>query len=155
VAIAVLAVISRELGNNSRNSNAKWIDPKKLEPGPIRNVDLTPDQMDRVRRLQKTFSEVDSSPLDKWVEDFKRDADPEPEIRIWENMATAYQTFTSTNNLTLDGKKEVYQVTLLRSAAPEDEVLKHITLKVLTEKDAKVIMSLYSAKPEPVKVVSP
>ncbi|HEY4416828.1 MAG TPA: hypothetical protein VGO57_14145 [Verrucomicrobiae bacterium] len=111
--------------------------------------------MARIERLQKIFGDVDPSSLNQWVDDFKRDANPESEIHIWETMAYAYQTFTATNNLAFEGKKEVYQIVLLRSGAPEDEVLKHSKLKVLTEAQAKIIMGLYTAKPEPIKVISP
>ena len=111
--------------------------------------------MSRVQRLQKTFHEVDPSPVEKWAEDFRRDANPEREMAIWESMATAYEAFTASNSLTMDGKKEVYQVVLLRSGAPDDEVLKHLDLKILTEKDARAIMALFATKPEPIRVVSP
>jgi len=108
----------------------------------------------RVRRLQKIFNEVDPSPPERWVDDFKRDVNPESELAIWESMATAYATFTTSKSLGLDAKKEVYQVVLLRSGAPEEEVLKHLHLKVLTEKEAREIMALFTAKPQPISVVS-
>lgn len=139
----------------SGEPKTQWVDPHKLEPGPIRNASLSPTQMERVQRLQKVFSDVDPSPVDKWVDDFKRDANPESEIAIYESMATAFEGFTTNKNLSLDAKNDVYQVVLLRSAAPEEEVLKHLKLKILTEENAKEIMSLYTAKPEPIKVVSP
>lgn len=139
----------------SSSSKIKWTDPKKLEPGPIRHASLTDEQMSRAQRLQKVFSEVDPSPADKWVDDFKRDANPESELRIWESMATVYETFTASNTLALDAKKEAYQVVLLRSGAPEGEVLMHLKLKILTERDARNIMALFTNKPEPIKVVSP
>jgi hypothetical protein len=109
--------------------------------------------MNQVKRLQKTFSEVDSSPLEKWVEDFKRDSHPEKELEIWEAMANAYESFTTTKNLTLDAKKEVFQVVLLRSGAPEEDVLLHLKLKVLSEKDAREIMALFHEKPKPMEVI--
>lgn len=131
------------------------IDPKKVEPGPIRHTSLTEEQMSRVQRVQKIFNEVDPSPLEKWVEDFKRDVNPDRELAIWEEMAKAYETFTSSRALTPDGKKEAFQVVLMRSAAADDEALKHLDLKVLTEKDARAIMVLFTTKPQPIRVTSP
>ena len=131
------------------------MDPKKVEPGPIRHTNLTEEQMSRVQRVQKIFNEVDPSPLEKWVEDFKRDVNPDRELAIWEEMATAYETFTSSRSLTPDGKKEVFQVVLMRSAAADEEALKHLELKVLTEKDARAIMALFTTKPQPIRVTSP
>ena len=155
VVLVALLVTGCDRGSTSGDGKTQWIDPKKLEPGPIRHAGLTDEQMARVQRVQKVFSEVDPSPIEKWVEDFRRDLNPERELSHWESMATAYETFTTSRALTLAAKKEVFGVVLLRSGAPEEEVLKHVKLKILTEKDARDIMRLFSTQPTPVTVVSP
>jgi hypothetical protein len=116
---------------------------------------LTDEQLARITHVQKVFQEVDSSPLEKWVEDFQRDVNPDNEIKIYENMAAAYEAFTTSKTLSMDAKKDVYQVVLLRSAAPEQEVITHLKLRVLTEQDARQIMAHYSGAPEPIKVAKP
>jgi len=68
-------------------------------------------------------------------------------------MAKAYEGFTTNRNLTLDAKREVFQVVLMRSGASEEDVLQHFKLKVLTEKDAKEIMALFVGQPKPIKVI--
>jgi hypothetical protein len=158
--VALLVTTAFLLGGCDRSSSSteprtQWIDPNNLEARPVRHASLTDEQMVRVRRVQKVFSEVDPSPVEKWVDDFKRDLNPERELSIWEGMATAYETFTASKSLALEAKKEVFQVVLLRSAAAEDDVLKRLELKFLTVKDAREVMSLFSAKPEPIKVLSP
>jgi hypothetical protein len=144
-------------GQSSKSSEPKseWIDPSKLTPGPIRHESLTDEQLARVTRVQKVFHEVDSSPLEKWVDDFRRDVNPDNEIKIYENMATAYEAFTASKTLSIDAKKDAYQVVLLRSAASEKDVLAHLKLKVLTEQDAREIMSHFSGPPEPIQVTKP
>ncbi len=132
-------------------STTEWVDPNQLQPGPIQHASLTEEQMNRVKRLQKTFSEADPSPLEKWVEDFKSDASPDDELKIWEAMATAYETFTARRNLTLDAKKEVFQVVLLRSGAPEEQVLQQLKLTTLTQTDAREIMALFVEEPKPIE----
>jgi len=156
-ALMLCVVLTSGYDHSASSSDGKiqWVNPKKLEAGPIRHANLTEDQISRVRRVQKIFSEVDPSPIEKWLDDFKRDENPERELVIWENMATAYETFTTSNSLTLGGKTEAFQVLLLRSGVPDDEVLKHLELKVLTEKDARAIMALFAIKPEPIRAVSP
>lgn len=134
-------------------SKTTWIDPKELKPGPIQHAKLSDDQMKRIERVQNIFNEVDPSPLDKWVEDFRRDINPENELKIWENMASVFATFTASRDLSLDAKKEVFQVVLMRSGAPDTEVTKHLKLKVLTEGDAKEVMALFAGQPEPIKVL--
>lgn len=155
VVLVALLVTGCDRGSTSGDARTQWIDPKKLEPGPIRHASLTEEQMARVQRVQKVFSEVDPSPIEKWAEDFRRDSNPERELSLWESMASAYETFTTARTLTLAAKKEVFGVVLLRSGAPEEEVLKHVNLKILTEKDARDIMRLFSTQPTPVTVVSP
>jgi hypothetical protein len=157
VLIVCLIAIAAGYDRHSKPTQNKteWIDPAKLQPGSIRQAALTDNQMELVKRLQKTFSEVDPSPVEKWAEDFKRDANPEHELKIWESMANAFEAYTSKTNLSLEAKRDAYQVVLLRSAAPEIEVLTHLKLHVLTENDAKEIMKLYQAKPEPIIVGKP
>ena len=155
VVLFALLVTGCDRGSTSDDARTQWVDPNKLKPGPIRHASLTEEQMARVQRVQKVFSEVDPSPIEKWAEDFRRDLDPERELSLWESMATAYETFTASRTLTFAARKEVFAVVLLRSGAPEEEVLKHAKLKVLTEKDARDIMRLFSTRPAPVRVVSP
>ena len=130
----------------------EWIDPAKVQPGPIRRERLSDEQMARVRRVQEVFAEVDPTPLDKWVEDFRRDLDPDRELAIWERMAAAYTGYTAARRLTPEAKKEVFVVLLLRSGAPEEEVLKQLKPKVLGVQDARDIMRLYSAPPQPAEL---
>ena len=91
-------------------------------------------------------------PLEKWIDDFKRDRDPNREIRIYEGMAEAYTAYCSGRNLTLRAKQDVYQIVLLRSGAPDAEVLRRLKLKALSVDDAKEVLSLYRAPPAPITI---
>jgi hypothetical protein len=124
-----------------------------LQPGPVQHDNLTPEQIERITELQDTFREVDPTPLAEWIDDFKRDREPDREIRIYESMAAAYAGFCSGRSLTLEAKREVYQLVLMRSGAPDDEVLARAALKVLTPTDAREILGLYNAPPSAVQVV--
>lgn len=155
IILAILSLVFTGCGRKSESdAQIEWVDPKTIKAGPIRNETLPDSQMLRIQELQKVFAEVDGSPLKKWVEDFKRDLQPEREICIWENMAGAYKAFTAGKNLDLNTKKEVYGVVLTRSGAPEAEVLKHLELKYLTEKQAKEIMTFFTNAPEPIRFIS-
>ena len=155
MALCAVLMTGCDRASSPPDREVKSIDPKKVEPGPIRHANLTGEQMSRVQRVQKIFSEVDPSPLEKWVEDFRRDVNPDRELAIWEEMAKAYETFTTSKSLTPDQKKEVFQVVLMRSAAPADEALKNLDLKILTEKDAREIMAVFTTEPKPIRVTSP
>jgi len=128
------------------------VDPKTLRPGRIQHEQLSGEQVGRIKALQQTFSDVDSSSLDKWVEDFKRDQDPEREIRIFERMAQAYRAYCSGKNLTPEAKQDVFHIVCLRSGAPDSEVLSGLELKVLSVEDAREILKYYNGAPAPIQV---
>jgi hypothetical protein len=133
-------------------SPEKPIDPAHLQPGPIRHPQLTEAQLDRIGKLQQTLLEVDPSPLDRWIDDFKRDSDPEREIQIYEGMASAYSAYCTGRTLTLAAKQDVYQVVILRSGAPDTEVLPRLKLHALSVDDARDVLKLYRMDPMPITV---
>ncbi len=153
VAGVIVAISSRD--GSKEPSTPEWIDPSQLKAGPIRHEALTEKQLERVTHLQSVFREVDPIPLEKWIEDFRRDENPDREIAIWEGMAKPYELFTASRDLSIAAKKEVYGVVLMRSGAPDVEVLNHLDLKTLTLQDAKEILALFSTAPEPIRVVKP
>jgi len=109
--------------------------------------------MERVKALQQTFAEVDPSPLPKWVEDFKRDRDPDRELRIYEGMADAYRAYCHGRSLSPRAKADVYQVVLLRSGAPDAEILPRLKLEELSIADAKDVLRMYTVPGEPLTVM--
>lgn len=114
----------------------RWIDPKDIQPRPIQRDSLSDEQLARVRALQSIFVEVDGQSVDQWVDNFKRDLNPDRELAIWEKMAGAYTSYCTKRDLPVESKKEVYKVVLLRSMASEDDVLKRLELKILSKDDA-------------------
>jgi len=130
----------------------QWVDPKKITQGPVIHEKLSDAQIQRITRLQNTFSEVDPTPLEKWISDFSRDQNPDREIMIWEEMASPFERFISKRNLTVQAKKEAFQIVLMRSGASEEETLKRLNLKFITDADAKEILSGYSSAPAPIRV---
>ncbi len=153
VAGALLTACSPNAGTTqTQPEETKLIEGKDITPGPTQHETLTSDQTARITALQRTFSEVDNTSLEKWIDDFKRDQDPEREIKIWENMAQAYQAYCGNHSLTLQQKQDVMQVLNARSGSSEEETLKHLNLHVLNVSDAKEIMSLCKAKAMPIEV---
>ncbi|MBO0725978.1 MAG: hypothetical protein J2P52_10295 [Blastocatellia bacterium] len=116
---------------------AKLTDLASLKPEPIRHQGLSPGQMERIYKLRNTLAEVERSPIEKWVDNFKRDANPDKELAVWERIADGYARYCSRRPLSMEAKEDVFQLLLLRSMAPEREVLKHIKLKILTIDEAK------------------
>jgi hypothetical protein len=121
----------------------EWVDPKSIQPGPIQRDALSDDQMARIRSLQATFVEVDGQPVEQWVDNFKRDADPDKELLVWERMAKAYRGYCEGKKLSAAARKDVYRVVLLRSMASEKEVLERVKLAELSREDAVSVMKAY------------
>lgn len=118
----------------------EWIDPTTIQSGPIRRDALSDEQLARIRTLQATFAEVDGQAVEQWVDNFKRDADPDRELRVWERMAHAYRAYCEGKQLSAAAKKDVYRVVLLRSMAPEQDVLKQVKLAELSHEEAIIVM---------------
>jgi hypothetical protein len=131
----------------------QWIEIAKITPGPIQHEQLTTEQVERISKVQEVFRQVDSAPLSAWLNDFKREVDPDRELRIYEGMAEAFTAYCSGRSLTLEAKRDAYGILLLRSGAPDAEVLKRVRLNVLTIKDAKEILALYKMRPAPIVVI--
>jgi len=123
--------------------HVEWVDPKLIQPGPIRRDTLSEEQMARIRTLQTTFVEVDGQTVEQWVDNFKRDADPDKELRVWERMSKAYQAYCVGRTLSADAKQDVYRVVLLRSMASEQDVIERVKLKELSRQDAIAVMKGY------------
>jgi hypothetical protein len=141
----ILLMFAATLVSCSNNSDkpggkVKWVDPKTIQAGPIRHEKLTDEQMERIRSLQATFAEVDSQSIDKWVDNFKRDQDPDRELQIWERMAKAYRAYCDKRELSVEVKKDVFGVVLMRSMASEQDVLEKAKLSKLSKEEAKEVM---------------
>ncbi len=150
VLLMVLCSCSQE---KQSGSSEQWVKTSDIKPQPTRQSKLTDAQLARTKKLHIALADVDDSSLDKWVEDFEKDRDPEKEIRVWESVAAAYQMYSSTHTLTPQAKKEVFGVLILRSGTSNQaEVLKHANLTVLTEKQAQDAMADYKGEAVPIEV---
>lgn len=150
--VALIGACAREK-ETPKVADAQWVNPSTIQAQPTRVSRLSNDQLARVRRIHTLLSEVDPSSLDKWIADFEKDRDPEREIRLWEAMAEAYQSYSSTHALSLDGKQEVLQVLLIRSmTADEGQVLKQSKLRVLTPRQARDVMATFRGNAVPIEV---
>jgi hypothetical protein len=136
----------------SHGAQSTRTDTASYRLGPIQHETLTAAQFERIRELRQTFRDVDSSSLEKWIDDFRRDADPDREIVIWERMAQAYRTYSSHRPLSRAAKADLFGVLLMRSSGSDSFVLSNMRLSVLTPADARDILRLYQAAPAPIQV---
>lgn len=132
---------------------AEWIDSNQIQVGPVVHEQLSPELLLCITNVHATFADVDGTPLQEWIDDFKRDRDPEANVRIWEDMQVAYKSYCQGRDLPLEIRKEVFKVVLFRSLAPESEVLARIELEKLSQADARDIMRAYPSEPKPIDVI--
>lgn len=140
-------------GARPATDSVKWVDQHAIQQGPTLH-DSLPDQiLERIKIVHSIFADVDGTPLDKWIDDFKRDLDPEGNVKIWEEMAVAYSSFCNKRELPLETRKEVFKVVLLRSMMPDEDVLARVQLKLISVDEAKAIMAAYPGEATPIEVV--
>jgi len=78
------------LVKEANTGNDYWVDPKTLKVNAPR-TQLTDEQMNRIRRVSLSLQEHDSSSVDEWLTNMRRDRNPEAEIRTWEELVDVYE----------------------------------------------------------------
>ena len=78
----------------------KKIPLSQIRPGPIRHVTLPSELIKRVMAYKKILGDADPAPVERSIENFKRDLNPEKEVAIWERIAHVFRTFTIEHNIT-------------------------------------------------------
>jgi len=146
--------LSSCMTNNKKESHTGEISLQELKLNEIIHDSLTNRQIKDIERIQQVFAEVNSSTLEETMDNFKRDQNPDDEIKVWLQMASVYEQFTSDKVIDLNKKNEAYSLILLRSMMTEAEVMNKLTLKYLTENEAKEIFTYYTEQPKPLKIES-
>lgn len=112
------------------------VNPADLKPNAIQREQLTEEQLRRAKKLHETFAEVDKSSLETWIDNFKRDMNPDKEIAIWERIAKNYTNYTSQKDLLPEAKEDAFKTLLMCSMSSDDETIKSLKLKVLSQDEA-------------------
>lgn len=137
------------------NENVQTMNPNNIRVGEVVHDSLTAEQVQKIKKIQLTFAEVYPVSLEETITNFKRNHNPDAEIAIWLQMADTYEKYLSSKDgkLDLNTKKEVYKLILSRSMMPDDEAIVNSKLTILTERDAKEVLSYYKLKPDPIDVI--
>ncbi len=134
-------------------STVEWIDPNEIQQGPTLHRDLPGELLARIKAVHETFADVDGTPLEKWIDDFKRDLDPERNISIWEDMQVAYNSYCNDRELPLEKRKEVFKIVLMRSMMPDEDVLARLELEHVPVDDVRTILAAYPGDATPIDVI--
>lgn len=69
-----------------RGQGLFWVEAHRLKRAPVRNQ-LSDAQVARIRAFKERLGDLDSTSVELALDNFSRDGDPEPELRIWERIA--------------------------------------------------------------------
>jgi hypothetical protein len=138
-----------------QNKNIQTVDPQEIQSGEIKHDTLSQEQIEKITRIQSTFEEVLPVSLEQTITNFKRDENVDSEIDIWLNMADAYENYLKSKQykLNLETKQEVFKLLLSRSMMSNNEAIKNVKPEMLSEKEAREVLQLYSANPVQLKII--
>jgi hypothetical protein len=154
LAIPAFLLVSCENKNRNVSADVKEMKTSDISLSPIRHDTLSKEQLDKIKQIQTTFAEVNPTPLDTTIENFKRDQNPDREIAIWLTMGKVYKGFLEKKGkkVGIEEKNEAYELILLRSMMPEEEAKTKARFKLLTDDDVKQIFNLYTEAPAPIVI---
>lgn len=148
-----LTIFSCNTNDKSENSSVKTINANDLTLSPVVHDSLSADQIEKITKIQTTFSEVNPSTLEETILNFKRDRNPDNEIAIWLAMAKAYEKFTLKHkSIDINKKKEAFGLILMRSMENEESVKANASLVLLTDEEVSEIFSYYNLEAKPITV---
>jgi hypothetical protein len=99
----------------------KQVNLANLHEGPIRHPTLPDEFIERIRAFKEILGDVDPIPLQRTVDSFKRDTNPDTELVIWERIASTFQMYLSHNPTTdLAARKEIFAVLFGASMGMEE-----------------------------------
>lgn len=97
-----------------------WVNPAVLTQSAPR-TELTEDQMARIRCVALALQEHDHSTVETWLENMRRDQEPEVEILTWELIVEVYQEELADRPAAEIGERQmVYGVLVSASMLTED-----------------------------------
>ena len=148
--LAFLSCDSKPNDEHSEYEEAKEsLAAEGIQQGPVRHSKISDDLDARIRNFSAVFTEVYSLTHEEWLDGFKRDLNPENEVEIWEDMATAYSKFLKIHDVGPKGRNEAFGLLLVRSST-EDMQGSYSKLEVLTLEQAKAVVAGYEATAKPV-----
>jgi hypothetical protein len=90
-----------------------FVDSRQIQlGGPFRYPPFPPAVLEVLRHIQVTFGEVQPRTLADWENGFRRDTNPDEEVRLWLFMAEVYRRWTRGRRLSFVRKFELYLVVL-------------------------------------------
>jgi hypothetical protein len=101
----------------------KTIRIDELKRGPIRHEQLPLSLVARINYLCGTLYEVHPQSMEKWLDGFQRDANPESEVRWWERVTRCYLAYNEAKILNVEQKRAVFRILFRVAMGSQPEAL--------------------------------
>jgi hypothetical protein len=148
----ILALATAVISAPISAQEIRKVDPNEIQMGPLIHKQLPPALLKRIKATTDTFEEIDGISYEQAVDLYKRDADPESNLIVFEAMASAYKSFCLNRCTSKQEEGDVYRALLLRSMFSEKDALSQLKLDVLSLDDARSAMKLYRLPSRPIPV---
>jgi hypothetical protein len=120
------------------------VNPELLKKGPVQYEKLSEELEKRIRDCFARLAEVDKTPVENLLDDFKRDQNPEREIAVWEAVADAYEAFLKTRKTDPAIRQAAFQVLMqLSMSGGKSLEVKDLRRDPLTDADIEKLKSLF------------
>lgn len=131
---------------------AQTVDPNSVRLNDRVHEQLPAQVLARIRAVTQVFEPIDGISYERAVDLYKRDADPEANLVIFEEMARVYREFCASRCSRPEERMDVYRLVLLRSMYGSAETLRQAQLDVLSKAEAQAIVDAYRLKAIPITV---
>lgn len=129
------------------------VDPNSVRLNDHLHETLPAELLVRIRAVTDVFEPIDGIGYEQAVDLYKRDADPEANLVIYEEMARVYTGFCASRCSTPQERLDVYRLVLLRSMYSSEETLRQAQLEVLSTAEAQAVVDGYRLDAVPITVV--
>lgn len=125
VARTLTTIPARELSSDMLAAEVDGIDGvvyihvDQIEAGPIRHDSLPSALVERIREIARMVEEVYPQTEEEWLDGFRRDVDPEAEVRLWERIAGKFRLLTD-GVPDVETKADIFHVLAQCSINPPD-----------------------------------
>jgi hypothetical protein len=132
IALSIIAIVRPDIYDNLHrileyrrmieNAKIEKVPLKEIIIPPIRHATLPGSLLVRIHIINQIFHEVYPSPLEKTINNFRRDAHPEREVQVWERIAAAYLHLTTEHEFEMEQKQEIFDALFEASLHPLKEM---------------------------------
>jgi len=113
-----------------------------IKPARSRHSQLTSEQIEKIKSIHKTFLEVYPVSLEEAKVNFQRDNDINQEIDLWLAMRASYLAVLAEKQYSdINVKKEVFQLLLMSTMFPPEDLAHKVEIKILTKSDLEYVLN--------------